>query len=383
MKQYLKTIICLAVALVSLACSSGGDNDLYSFKPESYNDVVSRGNTYEGIWMVNDVKAEAADVSVNVDNNGDQYGGSSGSASFLGFPFQTITDLVMPGATVSSIPNSIAIPMRYVGYSDNAYYLEFTPMYYSSMDPQNIFYKVILEDGKEIGLTLHMVTEKSSVILNSEGGTFSCIIPVDKILCSEGAGVIFKEIPLNPEMQLRYTSINRMKGSTVKSGDRQAMRRLYERYKGYAMSIGLRYIPDSDDVEDVVQDSFVKILTSVQHIDYQGEGSLTAWVRKTVVNKALDFVRRHERISFTGTIPDIPDEEPELERIPPHILSRMIAQLPSGYRLVLNLYVFEHCSHQEIAQRLGIKENSSTSQLARAKQMLIKMMKEYIKRHEI
>ena len=169
----------------------------------------------------------------------------------------------------------------------------------------------------------------------------------------------------------------------VKSGDRQAMRRLYERYKGYAMSIGLRYIPDSDDVEDVVQDSFVKILTSVQHIDYQGEGSLTAWVRKTVVNKALDFVRRHERISFTGTIPDIPDEEPELERIPPHILSRMIAQLPAGYRLVLNLYVFEHCSHQEIAQRLGIKENSSTSQLARAKQMLIKMMKDYIKRHEI
>ena len=141
----------------------------------------------------------------------------------------------------------------------------------------------------------------------------------------------------------------------IKSGDRQAMRRLYERYKGYAMSIGLRYIPDSDDVED----------------------------RRTVVNKALDFVRKHERISFTGTIPDIPDEEPELERIPPHILSRMIAQLPAGYRLVLNLYVFEHCSHQEIAQRLGIKENSSTSQLARAKQMLIKMMKEYIKRHEI
>ena len=182
MKQYLKTIICLAVALVSVACSSGGDNDLYSFKPESYNDVVSRGNTYEGIWMVNDVKAEAA---------------------------------VMPGATVSSIPNSIAIPMRYIGYTDNAFYLEFTPMYYSSMDPQNIYYQVILEDGKEIGLTLHMVTEKSSVILNSEGGTFSCIIPVDKILCSEGAGVIFKEIPFDPEMQLRYTSINRVKGSTV------------------------------------------------------------------------------------------------------------------------------------------------------------------------
>ena len=137
------------------------------------------------------------------------------TATFFGFPFQAITDLVMPGATVSSIPNSIAIPMRYVGYSDNAFYLEFTPMYYSSMDPQYIYYQVTLEDGKEVGISIHLVTEKSSAILNSEGGAFSCIIPVDKILCSEGAGVIFKEIPFDPEMQLKYTSINRMKGSTV------------------------------------------------------------------------------------------------------------------------------------------------------------------------
>ena len=214
MKQYLKTIVYLAAALVSVACSSGGDNDL-CFKSESYNDVVSRGNTYEGIWMVNDVKAEAADVSINFDDTEVQGNALPSTATFFGFPFQAITDLVMPGATVSSIPNSIAIPMRYVGYSDNAYYLEFTPMYYSSMDPQNIFYQVILEDRREIGLTIHMVTEKSSVILNSEGGTFSCIIPVDRILCSEDAGVIYKEIPLNPEMQLRYTSINRVKGSTV------------------------------------------------------------------------------------------------------------------------------------------------------------------------
>ena len=215
MKQYLKTIVYLAAALVSVACSSGGDNNPSSFKPESYNGVVSRGNTYEGIWMVNDVKAEAADVSINFDDTEVQGNALPSTATFFGFPFQAITDLVMPGATVSSIPNSIAIPMRYVGYSDNAYYLEFTPMYYSSMDPQNIFYQVILEDGKEIGLTIHMVTEKSSVILDSGSGAFSCIIPVDRILCSEGAGVIYKEIPLNPEMQLRYTSINRVKESTV------------------------------------------------------------------------------------------------------------------------------------------------------------------------
>lgn len=161
------------------------------------------------------------------------------------------------------------------------------------------------------------------------------------------------------------------------------MRRLYERYKGYAMSIGLRYIPDSDDVEDVVQDSFINILTSIQRFDYRGEGSLKLWIGRTVANRAIDFIRQHERISFTGTIPDMPDEEPELERIPPNVLTNMIAQLPSGYRLVLNLYVFEHCSHREIAQRLGIRENSSSSQLSRAKMLLMKMMKDYIKQHEI
>ena len=206
-------ILSLLTALMVVACSPGG-GDIPSPGPYDDNskpmDNIPLNSFYEGVWMVNGIATETATINVTVGNND-----NLGLISTFDFPFQAITDLILPGATVSSIPNSIAIPMRYVGYSDNAFYLEFTPMYYSSMDPQNIFYKVILEDGKEIGLTLHMVTEKSSVILNSEGGTFSCIIPVDKILCSEGAGVIFKEIPLNPEMQLRYTSINRVKGSTV------------------------------------------------------------------------------------------------------------------------------------------------------------------------
>lgn len=206
-------ILSLLTALMVVACSPGG-GDIPSPGPYDDNskpmDNIPLNSFYEGVWMVNGIATETATVNVTVGNND-----NLGLISTFDFPFQAITDLILPGATVSSIPNSIAIPMRYVGYSDNAYYLEFTPMYYSSMDPQNIYYQVTLEDGREIRLTLHMVTEKSSVILNSEGGTFSCIIPVDKILCSEGAGVVFKEIPLNPEMQLRYTSINRVKGSTV------------------------------------------------------------------------------------------------------------------------------------------------------------------------
>ena len=178
--------------------------------------------------------------------------------------------------------------------------------------------------------------------------------------------------PLETEQQLQ---------EAVKAGDRQAMRRLYERYKGYAMSIGLRYIPNGNDVEDVVHDSFVTVLTSIQRFRYQGEGSLKSWMGRIVANKAIDFVRQHERISFTSGIPDTPDEEPEPEGIPPEVLTKMIAQLPSGYRLVLNLYVFEHYSHKEIARRLGIGENSSSSQLARAKNILIRKMKDYTKHH--
>ena len=112
----------------------------------------------------------------------------------------------------------------------------------------------------------------------------------------------------------------------VKAGDRQAMRRLYERYKGYAMSIGLRYIPNDADAEDVVQDSFVKILTSIQRFSYQGEGSLKSWIGRIIANKAIDFLRMHERVSFTSTITDLPDEEPDLECIPPDVLTNMIAQ---------------------------------------------------------
>ena len=206
-----KFIFSLLTALMVVACSPGG-GDIPSPGPYDDNskpmDNIPLNSFYEGVWMVNGIATETATVNVTVGNND-----NLGLISTFDFPFQTITDLILPGATVSSIPNSIAIPMRYIGYTDNAFYLEFTPMYYSSMDPQNIYYQVILEDGKEIGLTLHMLTEKSSVILNSEGGTFSCIIPVDKIICSESAG--FKEIPFDPEMQLRYTSINRVKGSTV------------------------------------------------------------------------------------------------------------------------------------------------------------------------
>ena len=164
----------------------------------------------------------------------------------------------------------------------------------------------------------------------------------------------------------------------IHCGDRQALRRLYDRYSGYAMAIGLRYVPERDDVRDILQDSFINILTSINEFDYRGEGSLKAWISRIVANRAIDWLKAHERLHFTDEIPDAAEEGGEVENVPPDILNSMIGQLPGGCRMVLTLYVFEQLSHKEIAQRLGIRENSSASQLSRAKKILAEMVKEYL-----
>lgn len=164
----------------------------------------------------------------------------------------------------------------------------------------------------------------------------------------------------------------------IRVGDRAAMRRLYERYKGYAMAIGLRYIPNSDEMRDVLQDSFVKIITGISRFEYRGEGSLKSWVSRIVANQAINYIRDHERFHFTDEISDDRiEEEPDIGEVPDEVLDGLIGQLPANYRVVLNLFVFEQLSHREIAQQLGISEKNSATQFFRAKRALQKMIIEY------
>ena len=165
------------------------------------------------------------------------------------------------------------------------------------------------------------------------------------------------------------------------------MRRLYDRYVGYTMATALRYIPDRDKAADVVQDAFVKILTSLNSFSFRGEGSLRAWVTRVTANQALDAlkqdVRTHQLLTTEADLPpqqlqNLPDEEPDVGQISPSMLTKLIAQLPPGYRAVLNLHIFEGRSHKEIAALLGIKPDSSASQFLRAKRMLAKMINESI-----
>ena len=167
----------------------------------------------------------------------------------------------------------------------------------------------------------------------------------------------------------------------IQSGQQDAQRQLYERYAGQAMATGMRYVPDPDQVRDVVHDSFVKILTSLDQFNYRGEGSLRAWIKSIVAHQAINHIKQYEHLKLTDQFPESmvqESEDPDVDRVPPDILNKLISELPAGYRIVLNLYVFEQKSHNEIAHLLGIKPETSASQFSRAKQALAKRINEYL-----
>ena len=161
------------------------------------------------------------------------------------------------------------------------------------------------------------------------------------------------------------------------------MRSFYERYAGYLTAVCSRYVVDGTNVKDILQEAFIKVFQSLDRFEYRGEGSVKAWITRIVVNDSLKYLRTSSRLNFVDDLPDIPeDDEPTLPQIPPAVVQEMIKALPDGYRTVFNLFVFEKKSHREIASLLGIKEDSSASQFFRARAMLARNIKNYIKEHE-
>lgn len=166
----------------------------------------------------------------------------------------------------------------------------------------------------------------------------------------------------------------------VKKGDEQAMRILYCRHVRYLSAVCSRYIYGEEDIKDVLQDAFLKIFASIKSFEYRGDGSLKGWMAKITLNETLKFIKNNSRLQFVELRQeemDKMDEEPNTEGIPPAVIHSMIRELPDGYRTIFNLYVIEEKSHKEIAELLGIKADSSASQLHRAKAMLAAKIKKY------
>ena len=169
----------------------------------------------------------------------------------------------------------------------------------------------------------------------------------------------------------------------VRSKDPAGQRFFYERYAGYLTAVCARYIGDRSQLKDVLQESFIQIFSHLDGFDFRGEGSVRAWVRRIVVNHALKALRGSGRLVFVDDVPDAPEEEPSaLPNVPAAVVQEMICALPDGYRTVFNLFVFEKKSHREIAELLGIKEDSSASQFFRARALLAKNIKQYMKQHD-
>lgn len=139
----------------------------------------------------------------------------------------------------------------------------------------------------------------------------------------------------------------------------------------------LRYLKDTDDVNDAMQEVFIIIFKKIS--SYKGEGSFEGWTKRIAVNYCLLVVKRRiTKIELnednTGTVEqENIDEELDLEKLKEK-LEFALLNLPDGFRTIINLFIFEEYSHSEISKKLGISEGTSRSQLSRAKVALKKQM---------
>ncbi|MEM9985773.1 MAG: RNA polymerase sigma factor [Bacteroidota bacterium] len=158
--------------------------------------------------------------------------------------------------------------------------------------------------------------------------------------------------------------------------DRQAQRFLYESYSPQMMAVCYRYAADQDEAADILQEGFVKVFQNLEK--YQDRGSLEGWIRRIMVNTAIDHLRRRKKrqqeMELNETIVDSMVED-AIDHLEAEFLLHLVQQLPDGYRTVFNLYGIEGYSHQEIAQQLGISEGTSRSQYTRARAQLQRLIK--------
>lgn len=156
---------------------------------------------------------------------------------------------------------------------------------------------------------------------------------------------------------------------------RKAQFTLYERYASTMLIVCLRYSKNREEAEDLMQEGFLKVFDKIA--TFRGQGSLEGWIRRIMVNNALNYLKS-KKLLFVEEDPQrlgdqLPDDHPAdaaEELYTPEAMLRAVQELPDGYRIVFNLYVFEGYSHKEVAESLGISENTSKSQLSRARRYL-------------
>jgi len=183
-----------------------------------------------------------------------------------------------------------------------------------------------------------------------------------------------KEVLIN-EKQFIHACIN---------GDPEAQQYLFERYGPRLLGVCARYCRNLDDARDAMQEGFIKIFRIIDQFNFKSK--LETWMTRIMINTAIDHYRKSSKFMLYESADEVhlyhtKDVEEEsmldadcMEGSKAGEIMKLIQELPTGYRLVFNMYAIEGYSHQEIAEELNISIGTSKSQLARARQTLKKRL---------
>lgn len=170
----------------------------------------------------------------------------------------------------------------------------------------------------------------------------------------------------------------------IMEGNRMAMQELYSLTVRNMNAVCSRYVVDPDDVKDVLQESYLKAFSRIKTFMPRDDGSLVAWLRRIVVNEALQLLRRKKLLNQLVSLDDVEDEPEDLtvsDQVTDYVssidigdLMELVQQLPDGYRTIFNLYAIEKLPHSKIATMLGISEGTSASQYHRARKQLAQLI---------
>jgi len=162
-------------------------------------------------------------------------------------------------------------------------------------------------------------------------------------------------------------------------GDRDAQEQLYRHFAPTMLGICLRYTKSRDEADDVMQEGFIKVFVNVER--FRQEGSFEGWIKRIMVNTALNHYHKSQKMNSHRNIDDIRETDIIEDDVPmpktrfsQKEMLDAIQELPEGYSKIFNMYVFEKYKHKEIAEMLNISVNTSKSQLAKSRIYLKKVL---------
>lgn len=176
-------------------------------------------------------------------------------------------------------------------------------------------------------------------------------------------------------MNTLYENIHQEIIDQCREGSRKAQFQLYKLYYRPMFSICMRLINNTAEAEDVMQEAFLNAFTKIG--DYKGEVSFGAWLKKIVINRSLDYLKKR-KVKFeeiNEKTNQLPDYQLEIKEVNMDVVKGAIQKLPDGYRVVLSLFLIEGYDHEEISEILGISNSNSRTQYLRAKNKLRELLK--------